>query len=447
MRSPISKLLHPLLGEPMVYHPLRALKRAGVQHFIVVVGHEREKVEAAIKKAWFLSDAKLDFVVQSEQRGTGHAVSVAMPALGANEGGVLIACGDSPHLFEDELQRLVTERGTAPISMLAAEVADPTGLGRVIAVNGKAQRIIEHKDANEGERQNRLVNAGAYSVDAKFLREKINTLEPKNAQGELYLTDLVTAAAGNCVCVTARSPEVVLGVNSQQELMRSQRLLSERLLGQWMDAGVSIEHNDVVIGADVVLAPGARLERGVTLLGRTRVEQEAVIEHHAHLQDVHVRQNAVIKPYTFAEDSEVGVAASVGPWARLRKGTVLDEGAEVGNYCEVKATRLGKKAKSHHVSYLGDATIGAQVNIGAGTIICNYDGVNKPHSVIGERVFVGSNSTLVAPVRIGDDAYIAAGSTITKEVPGEALGFGRARQENKEGYATKLRASLRAKKG
>lgn len=446
MRSPISKLLHPVLGEPLVLHPLRALRQAGVDHFIVVVGHAREEVESAVRRAWFLKDMQVDFVEQTEQRGTGHAVMVALSALHAEAKQVVIACGDSPHLGATDIRHLVDQRGAAPLTVLAATVEDPTGLGRMECKGHLVTRIVEQRDADATMQQVRLVNAGAYCVDASFLRQHITTLEPKNAQGELYLTDLVVRAEGKTVCVEALHPDVVLGVNSQQELMRSQRKLVAERLNHWMDQGVCVEHDDVVIGPDVVLAPGARVERGVTLLGRTKVAARAVIEHHAHLVDCEVGVGASVKPFSFAEDSFIGEAAQVGPWARLRKGAKLMNGAEVGNFCEVKASTIGEKSKSHHVSYLGDATIGSGVNIGAGTIICNYDGFNKPQSVIGDRVFVGSNSTLVAPVTIGNDAYIAAGSAITQEVPKEALAIGRARQENKLGYATKLRAGLQAKK-
>jgi bifunctional UDP-N-acetylglucosamine pyrophosphorylase/glucosamine-1-phosphate N-acetyltransferase len=448
MRSPRSKLLHTLLGEPLVFFPLHALYKAGVRHFVIVVGHAAEDVEKAITTLPFLTDCKLQFVVQSPQRGTGHAVQVALEAVKKAPAEWVIAYGDSPHLDADTLTRLVEKRRSSGcvLTLLAAELEQPQGYGRLIVDNGKLSRIVEDKDADESERRVGLVNAGAYAVSHKFLREAIAELEPKNAQKELYLTDIVAMAKGDARVHTTQNGDVVLGVNSQGELMRSQRLLQERLIAEWHDKGVSIEAADVLIGPRVELEAGAIIERGATLLGTTRVNADALIEHHAHLRDVVVEEGARVRAFTYAEEAEIGPKAQVGPVSRLRSGAVLEEGAEIGNFCEVKKTRIKARAKSHHVSYLGDAEIGAGTNVGAGTIICNYDGFSKPFSRIGAEVFIGSNSTLIAPVQIGDKAYIAAGSAITDPVPSEAVAFGRARQVTKEGYARALRDKLGGKK-
>jgi bifunctional UDP-N-acetylglucosamine pyrophosphorylase/glucosamine-1-phosphate N-acetyltransferase len=443
MRSPLAKVLHPLLGEPLIAYPLRALVHAGVRDFTVVVGHAASEVEAAVRALPFLAESALRFVLQSEQRGTGHAVQLALAAAPEADA-FFIASGDTPHVEGEILQRLASERGSAPLSVLVAEVAEASGLGRVVTQGARIQRIVEERDADAATRAVRLVNAGAYHVQGAFLREHIVALAPHNAQHELYLTDLVSEAAGEAVAVVA--PETVaLGVNSQAELARSGRLLRQAIVRRWHDAGVTIEE-DALIGPAVTCEAGARIERGATLLGATHVGAGAVIEHHAHLDHVRVGAGAIVRAFSYAEHATLGAATRLGPMARLRGQAELLAGAEVGNFCEVKASVIGKQSKSHHVSYLGDATIGDGVNIGAGTIICNYDGFNKPHSRIGDGTFVGSNSTLVAPVDIGRGAYVAAGSVITRPVADEALAIGRARQENKEGYATKLRAQLKAKK-
>lgn len=443
MRSPLAKVLHPLLGEPLIAYPLRALVQAGVSDFTLVVGHAAAQVEAAVRALPFLANATLRFVLQAEQRGTGHAVQMALAEAPPAET-YFIASGDTPHIDGELLLRLASERGSAPLSVLVAEVGDATGLGRVVMQGAHIARIVEERDADVATRAGRVVNAGAYHVRGDFAREHIAALHPHNAQHELYLTDLVTAAAGAAIAVSG--PEgAALGVNSQAELARSGRLVRQAIIRRWHDEGVTIE-DDALIGPAVTCEPGARIERGATLLGTTHIGASAVIEHHAHLESVQVGAGARVRAFSYAENAELGVGAQLGPMARLRGQAKLLEGAEVGNFCEVKASTIGKRSKSHHVSYLGDATIGEGVNIGAGTIICNYDGFNKPKSRIGDRTFVGSNSTLVAPVDIGADAYIAAGSVITKPVADDALALGRARQENKDGYASKLRGQLKARK-
>lgn len=443
MRSPLAKVLHPLLGEPLIAYPLRALLQAGVTDFTLVVGHAAAEVEAAVRGLPFLAGATLRFVLQAEQRGTGHAVQIALLAAPPSPA-YFIASGDTPHIDGELLQRLASERGAAPLSVLVAEVGDASGLGRVVTRDTRIERIVEERDADASTRALRLVNAGAYHVRGDFARQHIAGLQPHNAQHELYLTDLVGAAAGEAVAVSG--PEAAaLGVNSQAELARSARIVRQAIIRRWHDAGVTIE-DDALLGPAVTCEAGARIERGATLLGTTFVGAASVIEHHAHLDSVRVGAGARVRAFSYAENAELGAAAQLGPLARLRGQAKLLDGAEVGNFCEVKASTIGKKSKAHHVSYLGDATIGEGVNIGAGTIICNYDGFNKPKSRIGDRTFVGSNSTLVAPVDIGSDAYIAAGSVITKAVADDALALGRARQENKDGYASKLRGQLKAKK-
>jgi bifunctional UDP-N-acetylglucosamine pyrophosphorylase / glucosamine-1-phosphate N-acetyltransferase len=450
MCSPRSKLLHPLLGEPLVAFPLRALHDAGVRRFVIVVGHEADDVKKAIAAMSFLVGCELSFAVQEPQNGTGHAVQVALDSVASDSEASewLIACGDSPHLDADACKRLLETRAHhhAKVAVLGANVSAPRGYGRLVCDGHRLERIVEEKDASEAERAITLVNAGAYAVDGAFLKRAIFALEPKNAQKELYLTDIVTAAAGGAVFAGAAHPDVVLGVNSQAELARSHSLLTARIIAEWQVKGVSIEPGDTVIGPRVKLAPGVVLERGVTLLGETEVGELSYVEHHAHLHDMKVGARVRVKAFTYAEKSELGNTSQVGPVSRIRAGSVIEEGAEIGNFCEVKNTRVKKKGKAHHVSYLGDAEIGSNTNIGAGTIICNYDGFSKPFSRIGADVFIGSNSTLVAPVEIADRAYVAAGSVITHPVPEDALAIGRARQDTKHDYAKNLKAKLKARK-
>ncbi len=444
MRSPRPKLLHSVLGEHLVSYPLRALHACGVRQYVIVVGHAAKEVETAIRALPFLEGSTLVFAEQTPQLGTGHAVQVALGAARFAAREWLIVCGDSPHLEAKALRALLAarKRARAPVAVLGAELADPSGYGRLVCDKKRLLRIVEERDASDEERALRLVNAGAYAVTSEFLVRAVRALRPKNVQRELYLTDIVAAAGGAAVYARADLPDVVLGVNSQAELARSQALLGQLIVRRWQDRGVTIEPGDVVIGPRVELEPGAVIERGATLLGATRVRTGAHIEHHAHLFDVLVGPRSRVKAFTYAENAELGTGAQVGPSSRLRTGAVIEDGAEIGNFCEVKKTRVKKKAKSHHVSYLGDAEIGSGTNIGAGTIICNYNGFTKPFSRIGADAFIGSNSTLVAPVVIENDAYVAAGSVITEPVPKGALAFGRARQETKPGYARVLKAKL-----
>ncbi len=442
MRSPLAKVLHPLLGEPLIFYPLQALYEAGVRDVTIVIGHAAEAVERSVRALPLARAMSLRFVLQNEQRGTGHAVQVALSAAPKADL-YLIASGDTPHVDADTFRRL--QSGGAPLSVLVAEVADATGLGRVVLSGDRIVAIVEERDADAATKKVSLVNAGAYAVRGDFLAREIATLTPHNAQNELYLTELVDRAKGEALAIRATDPNAALGVNSQTELARSARLLRQSINRRWQETGVTLD-DDALVGPRVYLEAGALIERDVTLLGTTHVAAGAYIEHHAHLDSVTVGRGARVLAFSYAENASVGEDAQLGPMARLRAKAELLQGAQVGNFCEVKNSVIGEKSKAHHVSYLGDATLGRGVNIGAGTIICNYDGFTKAHSTIADGVFVGSNSTLVAPADIGEQAYIAAGSVITKPVPGDALALGRARQENKIGYASKLRSMLQARK-
>jgi len=456
MRSSRSKLLHPILGEPLVSYPLHALYQAGIRHFVVVVGYLSEDVSRSLSSLSFLKDpcVQLHFVVQHTQQGTGDAVKQALlsTALPLHLKNILIVCGDSPHLDVDTLLQMINTYQTHEqrLCVLGAHVENPYGYGRLhTSADGRClYSIVEEKEATLEIQQINLVNAGVYAVSRCFLADAVQQLKPHVTNGEYYLTDIANLLKDSqpALVVTATNPSVVLGVNSQTELLRSQNLIQARIIKGWQDKGVCILGSDVMIGPYVLIDSGVVIEHGVTLLGHTYLAAEVWIEHHVHLKNMHIGHHTRVKSFTYAEDSLIHEHVTLGPMARLRTQTEIGAHAEIGNFCEIKKSTIHEKAKAHHVSYLGDSDVGARTNIGAGTIICNYNGVSKPHSYIGADVFVGSHSTLVAPVDIQDSAYIAAGSTITEPVPAHALAIGRSKQINKIDYVNKLKDKLKKQK-
>jgi bifunctional UDP-N-acetylglucosamine pyrophosphorylase/glucosamine-1-phosphate N-acetyltransferase len=449
MRSASPKVLHRVAGRPLIAFPLSLARSIGARRIVVVVGHGREAVEAAV--ASLPGGGEVRFAVQEEQRGTGHAVMAALPSLAGHAGPVLILSGDVPLLGRASVAALhkAYARSGGKLAFIEFEPADPTGYGRVIRDEGGAVVAIrEDRDCTRAERRINEVNSGIYVVDAGFLRRGVKKIEADNAQHELYLTDLVSLAArrGEAAVVSA-PPDEVCGVNDRVDLARIEAILQAGRTLELMRGGVTIRRPgtvqvdlDVRVGCDVEL--GAHVElRGATVIGDgCRVESGAVIV------DSKIAAGAVIKAYSVLEGATVGPGAIVGPFARLRPGAALDENVHVGNFVEVKNTRLGPGSKANHLAYLGDGDVGAGVNIGAGTIFCNYDGYQKHRTVLEDGVFIGSDSQLVAPVRVGKGAYVASGSTITKDVPADALAVARGRQENKERLAPVLRRALLAKK-
>jgi bifunctional UDP-N-acetylglucosamine pyrophosphorylase/glucosamine-1-phosphate N-acetyltransferase len=449
MKSEQPKVLHPAAGRAMGAWPLRAARQAGADPLIAVVGHEADAVKAALTED--LGEG-LRFALQPEQRGTGHAVQCGLPALPDDAEQVLILYGDTPLLRAETLSALAQARVAAdvPLAMLTTTLADPTGYGRVLTDDdGRPTAVVEQRDADEAQRAITLVNPGIYVVEAGFLRDGLSRLDDDNAQGELYLTDLVAMAhdAGGAVAHHVAADET-LGVNDRAQLAQASGELYARIRQRWMVAGVTmlqpettIVDDSVELEADVTLGPG------VSLHGDTRVAGGAWIHAGCVLRDTVVEAGAQLHPYSVCEEASVGRGCSVGPFARLRPAARLEEGSKVGNYVEVKKTTLGKGSKANHLAYLGDSVIGEGVNVGAGTITCNYDGFGKHKTELGDGVFIGSNSTLVAPLKVEPGAYVAAGSTVSRDVPAGALAISRGRQENKEGYADRLRSRMKARAG
>ena len=448
MKSALPKVLHPVAGKPMVSWVVDAALEAGVGRAVVVVGHGRESVEAEL--AGRFGD-KVETALQAEQRGTGHAVQCAMasPSLVDFAGRVLVLNGDCPLLPSESLRALMDGLDDAPMGLLTCALEDPTGYGRILRDReGAVSAIREHRDATAEERQVREVNPGLYAMDAAFARQAIAGLRDDNAQGELYITDLVAVAAteAHVVGVPWESRDL-RGVNDRAELAACaasrRRAINEALAR----SGVGIVDLDATyIDADCEVAPDAWIAPGVHLRGHTKVAAGARIDTGSVLTDVEVLPGAEVYPHTVAERSVIGPQAKVGPFSHLRAKTLLSEGAKVGNFSETKNTKVGKGSKVNHLSYVGDGVIGEGVNIGAGTIFCNYDGVQKHTTTLEDGVFIGSDSQLVAPITVGKGAYVASGTTVTRNVPADALAVSRTKQQNKEGYASRLRATIEAKK-
>jgi bifunctional UDP-N-acetylglucosamine pyrophosphorylase/glucosamine-1-phosphate N-acetyltransferase len=429
MRSDLPKVLHPVGGRPIIGHVVSAALGAGATAVAVVTGPGHDAVRDAVAAV----APGATFYEQSERKGTAHAASMARPAFTPASGYVAVTYGDHPLLqarnFSGVMSRMDAGMDAA---ILGFEPRDPTGYGRLITEGERLLAIREDKDATDEERQIGLCNACILAFRAEVFRELIDRVTPHNAQGEYYLTDLVELAnaAGYRVGYAVAPEEDLLGVNDRAQLARAEAQFQELRREDFMRAGVTLRDpgsvffsfdteigRDVTIEPSVVIGPGVRIEAGATIRG------------FSHLEGAHV-----------------GPGAIVGPFARLRPGADLGENARVGNFVEVKNARVGKGAKLPHLSYVGDAEVGARANLGAGTITCNYDGVNKWQTTIGEGAFIGSNSSLVAPVTVGANAYVASGSVITENVDADALALGRARQANKPGYAAKLRARAEAVK-
>jgi len=446
MRSAMPKVLHTLGGRSMLGHVLAAVEPLGAVHTVVVVGAGREAVEdhlAAIAP-------KALPVEQQEQRGSGHAAAVALAALPDVEGPVLIVNGDSPLLRPATVTALVDAHGRAGdvLTVLTAEVADPTGLGRILrTAEGAVTAIVEERDATPEQRGIREVNAGVYVGDAAALRSALARIGADNDQGEQYLTDVLGLLVGDGAAVggvRAEDPVDILGCNDRRELAARRRTLNDRVLDELMVSGVTVvDPATTWVDVTATVEPDAVLQPGVQLLGRTSVATGAVVGPDSTLTDTEVGAGAgVVRSHCV--EAVVGPEVSVGPFAYLRPGTVLRQGAKVGTFVETKKADIGPGAKVPHLSYVGDATIGEGTNIGAATVFVNYDGVHKHHTTIGRHARTGADNMFVAPVTVGDGAYTAAGSVITSDVPPGALGLARAPQRNVGGWVRRRRAGTPA---
>src|SRR5215472_8435420 len=437
MRSSRPKVLHELCGRRLIDYPINAAAALGAR-VVVVVGRHADLVIEAVKAA---TDAV--FVEQKERLGTAHALLQAREACGQDDGVVLVLPGDMPLLSEATLRRLVERHRAsgAAMTVLTADLDDPTGYGRVVREAGRPVAIVEHRDATPDQRKIREVASSTYCFDSRHLWTALAKVTPQNQQGEYYLTDLVAILRqdGRVVeAVKMEDPREGMGVNDRRQLAELAALIRRRTLERLMLAGVTVldpantyVDDTVEIGADSVLHPGVILE------GRTKVGAECVIGVGSYLRQSRLGDRVLLRPYCVLDEATVEDGASLGPFCHLRPLSQVGGGAKIGNFVELKKSRIGRGAKVPHLSYVGDATLGADVNFGAGAITCNYDGVAKHETVVGDGAFIGTNSSLVAPVTVGEGAYVGAGSVITKDVPPGALAVTRAPQAIREGWAAK----------
>ncbi|WOE79629.1 bifunctional UDP-N-acetylglucosamine diphosphorylase/glucosamine-1-phosphate N-acetyltransferase GlmU [Pseudomonas protegens] len=431
MRSALPKVLHPVAGNSMLGHVIHSARQLDPQRIHVVIGHGADAVRER------LAADDLNFVLQDKQLGTGHAVAQAVPFITADT--VLILYGDVPLIEVETLQRLLKQVGPEQLGLLTVELDDPTGYGRIVRdASGKVTAIVEQKDANEAQRAITEGNTGILAVPGKRLGDWTGRLSNNNAQGEYYLTDVIAMAVSDGLIVATEQPHdamEVQGANDRKQLAELERHYQLRAARRLMAQGVTLRdparfdvRGEVTVGRDVLI------DINVILEGRVVIEDDVIIGPNCVIKDSTLRKGVVIKANSHLDGAVMGEGSDAGPFARLRPGTVLEAKAHVGNFVELKNAHLGQGAKAGHLTYLGDAVIGARTNIGAGTITCNYDGVNKHKTVMGEDVFIGSNNSLVAPVDILSGATTAAGSTITQNVAPAQLAVGRARQKNIDGW-------------
>ena len=428
MQSELPKVLHKVAGAPMLVHAMRAGRALEPKRTIIVAGHGFEAVSAAARA----EDPEVEIVRQEAQLGTGHAVDQARAALDDFDGTVIVLYGDCPLIQPRTLEELTATLSTAAVSVLGFEAENPARYGRLITDGDRLKRIVEFKDATPAERAVRLCNSGVMAASAELLFDLLSEIDANNASGELYLTDVIGKAVGrglSCTAIRCAERET-LGVNSRVELMQAEKEFQTLRRAEALEDGISMPAPETVhFSYDTVIGRDAIIEQNVVFGPGVTVESGAQIRAFSHLEGAHVARGCV-----------------VGPYARLRPGAELAEDVKIGNFVEIKASTLDEGAKVNHLSYIGDAHIGARANIGAGTITCNYDGVMKHHTSIGEAAFIGSNTMLVAPITVGQDAMTASGSVITRDVPAGDLAIARSKQDNKAGFSVKLMNKLRALK-
>jgi bifunctional UDP-N-acetylglucosamine pyrophosphorylase/glucosamine-1-phosphate N-acetyltransferase len=443
MNSSTPKVLHPICGVPMLGHVLETVQELKPTQIITVVGHGKERVTKYLNSEF----KKVKIVVQQQQKGTGHAVQTALAQMKTSKGLVLITAGDTPLLTSDSLARLVTAAKESKAAVLTADLPDPTGYGRIIRLASMVDRIVEQSDATAEELEITEINTGVYVFDIEILKKAITQLKANNKQGEIYLTDVIAVINNMGESVSAVMCEdylEALGINDRSQLTLAQQILQQTINEYWMSQGVSMRNPDsVVIDVNVELGQDVFLDNNTHLLGNTQIGNNSIIGPDTMLKDCVVGTNSHVLRTT-AMGAKIGNNCEIGPYTYLRPGTVLKNGVKAGAYVEIKNSTIGEGSKVPHLSYVGDATIGIETNIGAATIFVNYDGVQKHKTVVGDHVKIGSDTMLVAPVKIGDGAYTAAGSVITENVPAGALGVERTKQRNIEGWVARKRGKTKS---
>jgi len=443
LKSQLPKVLHEVGGKPLLEHVIRAaMKLVPADDVFAIIGHEADRVREAMKHTG------VNFVVQADQRGTGHALMVAREALSGYDH-VIVLSGDAPMITPETIRQLrdFHFREGAAMTLLSAELENPYGYGRVLHKgqrSAEVRAIVEEKAATPTQKKIREINSGFYAFTVRDLYENIEKLSTDNAHGEYYLTDMAEVlrkSRRRVVAWKTPTPKEILGGNTRAELADIDRQMRLAKCSQLMAGGVTIFFSDTcVIDADVEIAADTIIEPYVQLLGTTKIGTQCRICSYTVIRDSDIGDGVLVRPGCIMENSRINAGAIIGPYSHLRPGSDIGEGAHVGNFVETKKIKLGKGSKANHLTYLGDAEIGAGVNIGAGTITCNYDGVHKHKTTIDDGVFIGSDTTLVAPVRVGKHAYVGAASCITDDVPEDALAIGRGRQVVKEGWARQKRA-------
>jgi bifunctional UDP-N-acetylglucosamine pyrophosphorylase/glucosamine-1-phosphate N-acetyltransferase len=450
LKSKYPKVLHEVGGRPLLASVIESARQiVAPEHIYVIIGHEADRVRRA------LSQSGVEFILQEPQRGTGHAVMCAAPAL-KNYDEVIVLSGDAPLITPGTIRKLrdFHRQTNAAMTILSAELKNPTGYGRVIrerAPNGtvkeKVKEVVEEKSCTPAERKLREINSGFYAFSTKPLFDNIEKLDTDNPHGEFYLTDMAAVLRRQkrqVAVIRTDNPSEILGGNTRAELVELDRQMRLEKCRKLMAEGVTIFYPETcVIDGEVEVGADTTIEPFVQLLGRTRIGSDCRIRSHSILRNSQIGSEVLVRPGCVLDEARVADGAMLGPYAHLRPGSEIGEGAHVGNFVETKKVRLGRKSKANHLTYLGDAEIGEHVNIGAGTITCNYDGVQKNQTVIEDGVFVGSDATLVAPVKLSQGAYVAAGSCITDDVPPESLALGRARQIVKPGWVRRKRENKR----
>lgn len=447
MRSELPKVLHQVCGYSLIRHVLNGAHGAGVARHYVVVGHGGEIVEKE------LSATGMAFVPvwQKEQKGTGHAVQQALPKLQPSDQEILILAGDCPLISSELLGQMVAQHRAqkADLTLGVTELANPFGYGRVITSGKNLKRIVEEKEASPKEKKVTLVNGGVYVLSRSYLEKFLPALKPSKKTGELYLTDIVAmGAAKKKKLQTFYFPfDQLSGVNDMSQLAEAEKLMRKKLCLAWMLSGVRLDQPEsLVVDCSVSIESGASIGPNVVLQGKTLIGAGARVEAGCVIKDSTLEEQVLLKAYSHLEQARVNRGAEVGPFARLRPEALIGKKAKIGNFVEIKKSTLGEGSKVSHLSYVGDAEIGKDVNVGCGFIACNYDGVNKHKTTIEDGVFVGSGVQAVAPIVLGKDSYVATGTTLTKNVPSGALAIARVKQDNKEGYAERLKSRMQAAK-